>query len=518
MTIRELTKKDTSVIKGIAILCIVLHNYFHHTFPFTGENEFDFEQCRVFNFIHLLFNQPFDIVNTLFSYLGHYGVQAFIFISGYGLTKSMLAKKQDWLGFTIDRLKKLYPLILTGCVLFVATIAIVNQRNLYGTEWNCLIRKLFFIHTLTPNDGLSFIGPWWFFGLIFQLYLLFPALFKLIKKHGTFAFMAISFASLCIVYFETFGLISNEYITVMQNAPGHLAEFALGIWIALNNGVKIPTSIGFFAIAAFILGNFIKAFFPLTFISAAFVIWWISASANVNGGKCKILSFIGSLSMIIFVANGFIRDRYTNFFDLETSRERYLVAVILLISVIIISFIGRYLYNLLVKFADTLICGIRRIELFRRKRHIIATIAKILPLTVLAYILLFYATLKDCSFDNDSIQIDGNELSIEPDMEYVSLANNIKLKHNYVKFNVTIDFDITESSKEMPIVVFDIKNKFWDKSSIIGKDGHCSIQKDFIVSGFSRHNVLKIYIWNITGSNLKIKNLNTRIDGTHSIF
>ncbi len=46
MLIKTLDKQDTFLIKGIAILSILLHNFFHWIAPFTGENEFDFYRNR----------------------------------------------------------------------------------------------------------------------------------------------------------------------------------------------------------------------------------------------------------------------------------------------------------------------------------------------------------------------------------------------------------------------------------------------------------------------------------------
>ena len=182
LSLNSYTKRDTNIIKGFAILCIVLHNYFHWLVPSPGENEFDFSPARVHSLFDLLGQQPGEFVNILFSYFGHYGVQLFVMISGFGLTLSMLRREQGWGEFVINRLKKLYPLLITGVVVCLLGCLVMNGRLFNQGEWREIGYKFLFIHTLIPNSGLSINGPWWFFGLIFQLYLLYPLLFRCMKK------------------------------------------------------------------------------------------------------------------------------------------------------------------------------------------------------------------------------------------------------------------------------------------------------------------------------------------------
>ena len=107
MVFKGLTKKDTSALKGFAILCIVFHNFFHHLDPSPGENEFLFSPNTVHGFFSLIGEQPSEFINIIFSYLGHFGVQIFILLSGYGLAISMLKHGKDWTTFMVDRLKTL---------------------------------------------------------------------------------------------------------------------------------------------------------------------------------------------------------------------------------------------------------------------------------------------------------------------------------------------------------------------------------------------------------------------------
>lgn len=517
MIIGKICKDKTLALKGIAILCIAFHNFFHHII-YVGENEFNFNTHRVFTFFNTITSQPTDIIGTIFSFLGHYGVQAFILMSGYGLTKSMLNHRRDWLSFVTDRLTKLYPLLLTGIVIFIATIFLTEHRFLYDTEWASLKHKLLFIHTLLPNDGLSLIGPWWFFGLIFQLYLLFPLFFKLIEKHKTTSLIIVTLASYIIVYAEQYGLTNNEYLTMMQNAPGHIPEFALGIWLAMTPEKKIPTAYGFTAIALFILGNFYKALFPFTFISVAFITFWIASSTKQQNVGKGFLCFIGSLSMIIFVTNGFIRDfvvhTYANNYDSATSR--YLFALIFIIVTIAISFLGKFIYNSLQCFFSNALMNLAKSNIIQRNRNNISILAKTFVVLILVFIAIFYISFKDPNIDKGNYALEETELTILPEDTYTSLAKNLVLDKNYVKLDIDIEFDILEHSEQLPVVVFEVGKLLWEKSEI-KPDGKCTIHKKLIISNRTKKEKLKTYIWNPNKSRLRINNLKVYINGTSTL-
>ena len=80
--------KNLDIVKGIGILLIILHNYFH-TFPeFPPECAFKYAPENVSRFTEAMLSGNLRIIIlSLFSFLGHYGVSIFVFVSGYGLSK-----------------------------------------------------------------------------------------------------------------------------------------------------------------------------------------------------------------------------------------------------------------------------------------------------------------------------------------------------------------------------------------------------------------------------------------------
>ena len=82
-----LTKSDNHLLKGIAILSIMLHNLLHLLPGAVAENEFTFSarniQRVLFEFHHS--QEVWRMIASVFSHFGHYGVPIFLFLSGYGL-------------------------------------------------------------------------------------------------------------------------------------------------------------------------------------------------------------------------------------------------------------------------------------------------------------------------------------------------------------------------------------------------------------------------------------------------
>src|SRR5260221_10559693 len=93
----DLNKRDTTVLKGLAITAIVLHNFFHLVSP-VHPNEFAFDAARFRLFLDIV-KHPSLMLQAFFSFFGHYGVQIFIFLSAYGLAKSHWADSSDWITF-----------------------------------------------------------------------------------------------------------------------------------------------------------------------------------------------------------------------------------------------------------------------------------------------------------------------------------------------------------------------------------------------------------------------------------
>jgi len=307
-----INKEQTNFIKGFGILLIMLHNYFHLVAPNTGQNEFIFNAQNVQNLFSIISNSYLETINVLFSFFGHYGVQLFVFISGYGLSKSYITKQRSFFMFSIKRISKIYPPFLIT-ILIILIYKVTLGSSAINTDWiTRVFTKILMLHTLLPGEALSFVGPWWFYGLIVQLYLLFIPLFYIIKRWKGKGFLFILTLSYLLIFYLYTPLMDRN-IFVMANAPGHIPEFALGILIALNPNLTTKVWHTPFLLLLFILGNFYFPFFPFTFIIITYLlVLCILYFLRKELMPIKFILFYGEISMFLFVIHGICRDPFTN--------------------------------------------------------------------------------------------------------------------------------------------------------------------------------------------------------------
>ena len=358
MQIDKFTKENTLIYKGIGILHILFHNFFRWLPPVTGENECDFDPDRIWNLIHGFIQQPLECINLFFSYFS-YGHTIFIFISGVGLTLSMQNRNRSWSVFMMERLKKLYPLMIVGFVFLFFYEIILYGQFLKWVHYQELLYKLLFVHTFNVTDGsaVSLVGPWWFFGLIFQLYVVFMLLYKVIKKYRIKAFIVICIFSYTWIFISQYIYQPQANILLLQHAPGHLPELAFGILIALSPGKKIHNIWLLLSFAVFIIGCFFKPFYPFTFLTVIVTLYWVFSKIIpyiLNKTKLlkDVLLYFGSISMILFAIHGPLRFRFFAISG-DTFYSKLFAFVLFVITVTVVSILGNMLYKWLLKRIDS---------------------------------------------------------------------------------------------------------------------------------------------------------------------
>lgn len=523
MTIRSYSKQDTSILKGFAILCICLHNFFHHLEPSTGENEFYFSIKHINNFFAQLSETPAEFVNTIFSFLGHYGVQIFIFISGYGLALSMLKNLKSWLNFVINRLVKLYPLLLSALIFFILFTIIMHDRFPWSVHYDEMKYKLLFIHTLLPNQGTSINGPWWFFGLIFQLYLIFPPLFHIIRKHGIKALVAICIFSYIWIFVSQYQFQDIHGVYLLQNFPGHLPEFSLGIYLALNKDKKINNIFFIMALILFSLGNFYKAFFPFTFLSITLIfIFAYQFFKNIPVKKTLLKRFLihfGNISMSLFAVHGFIREPFIILADnsLNTPSAHLYAAFLFMATSYLLSFALSHLYELLLSLFNKI--GLPKEN--RKSHKIISRILQVSIISLSIYIPYYY--ISQNKFDNAKQIVKQEHISdnfiVEKESVYNTFLNTaFEKNHKTIKIEGSMDIKNLKHAADIPPIVIEINGILWDKIDINkrfdNKDfNEFKFKYDYYVpfTNSLKNKTIKLYFWNTSKASIELKNINVSI-------
>jgi uncharacterized sulfatase len=303
--------EDSSIIKGIGILLIAFHNFFHWIAPSAKENEFSFSADGIHNLFNGIGQQPLESINLIFSFWGHFGVQLFIFISGYGLMRAYQNKKFSWGQFVSKRINKLWPTFFFAMIVFYS---LYRLFYFHFTINNDVIisyfLKISFLSNFFPKETFSLNGPWWFYSMIVQLYMVFPLLLWLHRKFGNVSLVIISGFAYLLSYIYNPWFVENGsslYFFFSANIP----VFSLGIALGAKEKIQYNHLIGLGALILFGLGNYFLSFWYISHlmftISSLVAIYYLFLRNKKHGYFYKTILFYGELSMYLFAIHGFLR-------------------------------------------------------------------------------------------------------------------------------------------------------------------------------------------------------------------
>ena len=341
-----LSRTESAALRGIAILGIILHNYCHFLGFAVKENEYKFDSSRPMQFFDKLFSLDSDLFIHFFSFLGHYGVPIFLFISGYGLVKKYEAHPQTGnenpslreghrVGFAFIRkhFLKLFRLMIIGYLVFIGVYLLRHSDGAQVYSWDHVLTQL----TMTINffyfdpDHIIKPGPYWYFGLMLQLYILYILVIYRWRQNS----LLIALAAGSILLEACFGNQQDWLNYIRYNFIGGLLPFCMGIWAArrepLSNSpegerliplLKASPRGGWWGVLLRDIGwVLISALFVL-FGSLSFWTWLFVPVFVVTGAIATVklisnsslftlhssLSWFGSISAMLFVMHPIARE------------------------------------------------------------------------------------------------------------------------------------------------------------------------------------------------------------------
>lgn len=158
------------------------------------------------------------------------GVNMFLFLSGYGLTLSALAKKLSIRQFYLRRLPKLYVPFWLSCLLFLGLDFLVSGKH-YGFAY---VAQTLFGFFPRADIALDLNSPLWYFSFIIFYYLLYPLVF----------FRRYPWASAGVLYLAGYLVMKWDpplLGQVMRLYQVHILAFPLGVLFAsLVTGIDWP--------------------------------------------------------------------------------------------------------------------------------------------------------------------------------------------------------------------------------------------------------------------------------------
>lgn len=309
----QLDKTTTTIMRGISILAICLHNLLHwNSLSFVQENESTFIIERPYQFFDNLQHLKTSIIFDVFYFLGFYGVPVFIFLSGYGLVKKWEKKQGNnliFIPFFKDNYRKLFFLLIPGFLIYV--ILKFVQDGMF--PWQNFILQITFLNDLVYNWYKPLPGVYWYFAFTLQLYVLYYLLYKY-RTNSVLIYTATLSIVVLLICNPNWIKTQDALIYVRHNFIGWLYCFNLGIFWARNECVNID-NVSIIKLLLLVFSNIILLlFFSLNFYSwiftpviAILLCLFLSKAVNKYSMSRKTLLWVGKYSASIFVIHPIIR-------------------------------------------------------------------------------------------------------------------------------------------------------------------------------------------------------------------
>ena len=309
-----LNRAECDVLRGIAILGIVLHNYTHWLRPMVKENEYTFKQGNADRMAELLSQPDWYLPAQLLSFFGHYGVPIFLFLSAFGLVMKYeqkmpatpvpaTGKKESAWSFLRQHFLKLFKLMLTGFVLFVLVDGMTPRPHHYRLL--DVVAQLGMFNNLLPHpERVIWPGPYWFFGLMMQLYVIYRLLLYRRSSWWVVCLMLV-----CTAVQMFFSPAGEELNYLRYNFVGGVLPFGLGLLFARHG--RMPTQKAYccivLVVALLLIFLMSRQFLPWLFVPVAVCAAAIAAVKLLPAGLLGPLEWVGEISAVLFIVHPAVR-------------------------------------------------------------------------------------------------------------------------------------------------------------------------------------------------------------------
>lgn len=349
-----LSKENSKILRGLGIMCIMLHNFLHDSrFGFAPQNEMFFSSDRTMAFFSSLSNGHFTA--QLFSFLGWVGVPVFIFLTGYGValrTPPLLGGERNV--FIKRNYLKLFFLLAPALLVF----CVIDVFNHY---WLGIVKRSVYL-TMMANFVYPFVqrqpGSYWYFGMTFQLYLLWAFAGRYFNKKNLIWLSVIMLGGLYVLCLFD----APKLLSIYRHCfTGWFFVFAFGMYMAQQkNNVfyKIKTSwlLELLLAVAFLVLMLVMNLTLESWVFVPFVALAFFFSLGRLFMRIKPLSmvfhWIGNFSASIFVCHGLVK--YGVMEEIFPFTSNVLLLVVIYISLtIVFSLIYEKVYRwLLFRFVE----------------------------------------------------------------------------------------------------------------------------------------------------------------------
>lgn len=339
----DISRRDTALLKGIAIFGIFLHNYCHWLPNCVSENEYMFRMENTWKMVEYTKNLGPHLILNLFSYFGHYGVPLFVFLSGYGLVRKYErtdAKEVSIWRFIRYNVLKLWKLLALGVVWFWFSDAYLRDGR-FVHDWHHIPLLFGFISNLLPKRDLL-LGPWWFFSLIIQLYIIYRLFFYRYRNRT----LLLVFTGICLllqvgaIFF--FNSPKQEVLDYLRyNFVGCMIPFAAGIWAAryefsLSPKMMLPSLL---LLLAGCFNSYLWLLTPLLAVTLT-----LPLAHLITGTHRRFWEWLGGISSSLFVIHPILRPYFTSW---ASKGDIYLATLFYIVACLLVAWLYHKLLELL---------------------------------------------------------------------------------------------------------------------------------------------------------------------------
>lgn len=189
------SKKDTAVVKGVAILMMLFHHCFTSADRYAGYD--------------IVFSPLGETLTVEIASFLKICVAIFVFISGYGISVSLSKIKLDDFGGYKKQLTKRYFSLMTVFwfiyILGLISAAVIrpSMLNVYKGKYrlDCVLFAFFDFMGVSELFGTpTLIGTWWYMSLALIIIAIMPLLYRLYKKFGCLPVLMLTFLVCGIVH------------------------------------------------------------------------------------------------------------------------------------------------------------------------------------------------------------------------------------------------------------------------------------------------------------------------------
>jgi len=291
-------------MKGISILWIAFFHFFgtyaNHRYPdVLGPHYFPsfVSQCAPSSALGTLgcIAQGFFVA---ISSCGFHAVGVFLVLSGFGLTYSLARTGKPeggWLGWYHGRLLRLFPMYWVAHLIYLVSPFIARPEPLdYRFILSLLGDRIYPVDTI-----FYYVNPaWWYFGLLVQLYLVFPILFRLLQQLGSVWFLVLCGLITVIGRYLLLSVLgAHGYYVQGAFFGSRLWEFAAGMVLGLfYRRQQVVTEEWLFKGVTFFAGVVI---YTLGLYSYATILSYTVTDALIGTGLFIILAHIALWSELL---------------------------------------------------------------------------------------------------------------------------------------------------------------------------------------------------------------------------